>query len=122
MTPEDVLKQYESRINLHRFEQVAPLISDEAIFWFSDGSHTGLEEIREAFERNWRSVENEHYWLDDLEWIARGVNSASCVYRFNWKGVADGRQCSGSGRGTTVLRKEPGGWKIIHEHLSPLPR
>lgn len=39
MTPLDTLKAYEAKINLHDFDEVAPLISGEAVFWFSDGTH-----------------------------------------------------------------------------------
>lgn len=118
--PEDVLRQYEDKINLHRFDELVPLISSEATFWFSDGSHSG-EAIRAAFEQAWQAVRDETYWLDDLKWIAVGDEAASCTYRFHWKGMVGGQPLAGGGRGTTVLRRESGVWKIIHEHLSRFP-
>lgn len=117
---EGVLKQYEARINLHRFEDLAPLISDDAVFWFSEGSFTGPEAIRGAFERTWL-IRDETYWLDDLRWVAVGDTAAACTYRFNWTGIVEGQARAGSGRGTTVVRSEAGVWKIVHEHLSGLP-
>jgi ketosteroid isomerase-like protein len=121
MTPEDVLAQYEARINLHDFDELVPLISGEAVFWFNDGSFSGHAEIRQAFEATWARFADEVYWLEDKRWIAQGDGAAACLYRFNWKTEIDGKSLSGAGRGTTVLRREAEGWKIVHEHLSGLP-
>ena len=121
MTPKDLLERYEADINRHDFDAVAPLISETAVFWFNDGSFVGHAAIRAAFERTWRTIQNERYWLTDRVWVAEGETAATALYRFNWSGLIDGKACSGSGRGTTVLRLENSGWKIVHEHLSGEP-
>ncbi|WP_105405125.1 DUF4440 domain-containing protein [Neorhizobium sp. T7_12] len=121
MGPQDHMKLYETRINLRRFDEVEPVISPEATFWFTDGTHSGIAEIRAAFEETWRNLQNEIYWLEDVTWIAVGAEAASCTYRFRWKADIDGKTFEGEGRGTTVLRKEGSEWKIIHEHLSRFP-
>lgn len=121
MTPRDALKLYETKINLHRFDDLLPVIAEDAVFWFSDGTaHAGITAIRAVFERNWGSIEDDTYWLDEVKWIAVGDAAASCTYRFNWKGVSGGQAISGGGRGTTVLRKDndSDAWRIVHEHLS----
>jgi ketosteroid isomerase-like protein len=117
MTPQDLLKQYEAQINLHQFDLVAPLIADDAVFWFNDGSFAGKAAIRGASERTWARFANETYWLTDLRWIALGDKAASCIYQFNWKAGS----ASGIGRGTSVFRHGADGWKIVHEHLSGQP-
>jgi hypothetical protein len=43
MRPEETLEQYEAKINMHDFDQLVPLISPNAIFWFNDGSFCGLK-------------------------------------------------------------------------------
>lgn len=121
MGPQDVLAAYEARINSRDFDQFAPLISAEAVFWFNDGSFSGLGAIRTAFEKTWAYALNEHYWLEDKTWIASGDGAASCIYRFRWTATVEGKPAGGAGRGTTVLRREAEDWKIIHEHLSGLP-
>ncbi|MEQ1407650.1 nuclear transport factor 2 family protein [Neorhizobium sp. Rsf11] len=122
MTPQDHMKLYEAKINLRRFEEVEPLIAADAIFWFTDGTHSGIAAIRAAFEDTWAKLRNETYWLEDVDWIATGDQAASCIYRFRWKAEIDGKTFEGEGRGTTVLRKEEADWKIIHEHLSRFPK
>lgn len=112
---------YEQRINLRDFDEVAPLIDRNAVFWFDDGSHVGLDAIRAAFERTWANLVNETYWLEDLEWLVSADIAAACTYRFYWKAGIDGEPRSGTGRGTTVLRRFDDGWKIVHEHLSANP-
>ena len=91
------------------------------MFWFNDGSFTGIDAIRRAFERTWAGFASETYWLTDMRWIASGDVAASCIYQFNWKARVDGQDASGIGRGTTVLRKGEYGWQIVHEHLSGMP-
>jgi len=118
MTPRDTLQAYEDRINRHDFDLLTELIAPDATFWFSDGTHRGIEAVRAAFEATWQVMgESEHYWLDQLEWIAESDNAAACLYRFNWETA----EASGSGRGTTVLRRVDDRWWIANEHLSGMP-
>jgi ketosteroid isomerase-like protein len=119
MSAKDVLKAYEDRINRHDFDLLTDLIAEDATFWFSDGTHRGIAAIRAAFEATWHALADETYWLDQLEWIAEGDSAAACTYRFNWKATIDGQPSSGSGRGTTVLKRVDDRWWIVHEHLSP---
>ena len=121
MQPEDILKQYEHNINSHDFDQLVPLISENAIFWFNDGSHVGIDAVRKAFENTWKSFPVDAYWLEDIAWVAAGETAASCTYSFRWKAVIHGRETTGGGRGTTVFQKENNSWKITHEHLSQFP-
>ncbi|MCX5495149.1 nuclear transport factor 2 family protein [Kaistia dalseonensis] len=120
--PIDLLERYGTLINQHRFEVLAPLIDADAIFWFNDGSFSGLDSIRTAFETTWARYPEERYWLEDVSWIARSSDAASCLYRFRWNATIDGRPASGSGRGTTIMRCTDGIWRIIHEHLSAEPK
>ncbi len=118
LTPKDLLAKYERRINRHDFGEMVPLIAPDAVFWFSDGSHVGIDAIRAAFERTWEALQNDTYWLDEVRWIAEDDEVAACIYRFNWRTTIKGQPASGSGRGTTVMRKIDGRWQIVHEHLS----
>lgn len=122
MSARDALKAYEDRINRHDFDLLADLIAPDATFWFSDGTHHGIDAIRAAFEATWQVMgDSERYWLDQLDWIAEGDSAASCTYRFNWQTTMDGQPASGSGRGTTVLKRVGDRWWIVHEHLSRNP-
>jgi ketosteroid isomerase-like protein len=118
MSARDVLDAYENRINRHDFDLLLDLIAPEATFWFSDGTHVGIAAIRAAFERTWRALADETYWLDQREWIVEGDTAAACIYRFTWKATVDGKPSSGRGRGTTVLKRVDDRWWIVHEHLS----
>ena len=52
MRPEDVLDLYETKIKLRSFDELAPLIADDAVFWFSDGSHYGMDENQSRIRKN----------------------------------------------------------------------
>lgn len=116
---EEFMKEYERAANAHDLERSLWLIDDEAIFLFSDQSvHAGKEAIRRAFRKNFETIQDETYSIDNLTWLVATEEVAACVYDFSWSGMIGGQPASGSGRGTTVLRSYRGEWKIIHEHLS----
>ena len=121
-TPEAVMVAYFDLINRHDFSLLVPLIDEEATFWFSSGTYQGLDAARGAFERTWQRVADETYWLEDLRWIARGDEAASCTYRFRWRAKVNGQAAEGEGRGTSVVARRADGWRIVHEHLSPFPK
>lgn len=114
----DFLDLYERRTNTHDFEAVRELIDSDAVYWFSDGVHEGVEEIQRAFEQTWNTIRDEVYSIEDVRWLAVDDDSASCIYTFHWEGTVDGQVETGSGRGTCVVRRDGERWKIAHEHLS----
>ena len=122
MTPAEFLREYEQKTNTHRFEEVAPLIADNAIYWFSDGSFHGKDAIKQAVERTWAFIEDEQYTIEDIQWLAHDEHTAVCVYTFRWQGNVEGQRMQGAGRGTSLLVKVNDQWQVIHEHLSALPQ
>ncbi len=116
------MREYERKANGHRFEEVASLISEGAIFWFNDGSFRGIEEIKKAFEKTWSlDIQDDHYYLDNIEWLVEEETVAVCTYLYHWTGKVNGQQRNlGDGRGTCVMKKKKD-WKIVHEHLSRMP-
>ncbi len=68
------MRMYEKAANSGNFDKVAPLLSDEAIFWFSDGSYSGIENIRTAFEKTLNMIMDEEYSIRDLKWLYKGVD------------------------------------------------
>jgi ketosteroid isomerase-like protein len=122
MTARDVLAAYTDRINRQDFDLLIELIAPDATFWFTNGTYSGIAAIRAAFEATWQAMgPSENYWLDELEWIAEADSAAACIYRYNWEISVDGKRQSGSGRGTTVLKRLGDRWWIAHEHLSGWP-
>ncbi|MFD4876588.1 YybH family protein [Streptomyces sp. NPDC058420] len=112
------MTRYEQAANSHAIDRVAPLIASDAVYWFSDGSHRGLGEITGAIERTFTAIQDEVYEIQDLEWVVLAAEHAVCRYCFFWTGVVDGQPRSGRGRGTNVLVKRDGAWKVQHEHVS----
>ena len=79
--------------------------------------HPGVR-IKMAIERTFATIHDEVYEITDLEWVALGMEHAVCRYRFSWTGVIDGQPRSGRGRGTNVVIRRDGEWRMLHEHLS----
>lgn len=121
MTPVDFLRLYEQETNTHRFERLAPLIADNAVYWFSDGSFHGKAAIKAAIEKTWQTIQDEDYTLENIQWLVNTENVAVCIYQFRWQGKVEGQIRQGAGRGTSVLEKFNGNWQVVHEHLNSLP-
>jgi ketosteroid isomerase-like protein len=112
------VERYEQATNRHDFGQLVPLIAEDATYWFTEGSYHGIDAIRAAVERTFATILDEVYEIQNLEWVAVADDLAVCRYRCSWKGVIDGEPASGHGRGTNVMTKRDGAWKMSHEHLS----
>lgn len=82
------------------------------------GAYHGIHAIRTAIERTFATILDEVYRIEELEWVAVSEALAVCRYRFSWSGAIDGKPASGQGRGTNVVTKRDGDWKMLHEHLS----
>ena len=112
------MTEYEQANNSHDIDRVLPMIAEDATYWFSDGSYRGLGEIKGAIERTFATIQDEVYEVSDLEWVVVADEYAACRYRFSWQGVVNGQVRSGQGRGTNLLVRRDGTWKMQHEHLS----
>lgn len=113
------LDEYVRALNTHDWKQVRPLIDDNAVFIFSEGTYVGIRAIEAAVQRTFALIKDEHYQVKNQHWVQDLATSALCYYDFAWRGLIDGREVSGGGRGTSVLHQTSTGWKIIHEHLGP---
>lgn len=114
----DFIRAYEKANNSHLWSNVRPFITHNASYWFTDGSFSGIDEIRGAIESTFSKIQDEIYTISDLQWPIVSDSSAVCTYKFHWNGIVEGVQRSGSGRGTNVLVNSGDVWQIVHEHLS----
>ncbi len=119
MTPEMTLKEYVRAANAHDLDASLALVAEDAVYLFSNETHhVGKEAIKAAIAKNFETIRHESYGIRAMRWLACSPDIAVCVYEFHWSGEIDDQKISGAGRGTSVLRHEANGWKIIHEHLS----
>lgn len=116
------LTSYIEKLNTHSWDQIAPHVTDDAVFIFTEDTFVGKAAAKAAFEKTFKLIENEVFSIHDVSWTAVTENMASCHYEFRWKGVIEGQEASGGGRGTSILRKVDGRWLIAHEHLGPYPQ
>ncbi len=121
MNHTDALANYVQILNRHSWDEIAPHVTDDAVFIFTENTFAGKAAARAAFEKTFTLVQEEEYSIHDVSWTAVTDNMASCHYEYRWKGLIDGEKSSGGGRGTSILLKVDGRWLIAHEHLGPYP-
>lgn len=119
MTPQSVMEKYEKALASQKWANVAPLLHEDVCVTFTSGTFKNKKDVQKAFEHNFSAIKDEEYSISDLHWVYIGNQSATCLYRFHWKGIINGQFSSGGGRGTSVLVNTNGKWQIITEHLGP---
>jgi GxxExxY protein len=122
MNHETALTTYVEKLNTHTWAQIAPYVTNDAVFIFTEGTFIGHAAAKAAFEKTFALIENEIFSLHNIVWTAVTEDVAACHYVFRWKGLISGQESSGGGRGTSILRRIDGRWLIVHEHLGPYPR
>ena len=122
MNHEIALTTYVEKLNTHSWEEIAPYVTEDAVFIFTEGTFVGKGAAKAAFEKTFNLIENEVFSLHDIVWTVVAGDVAVCRYEFRWKGLISGQEAEGGGRGTTILRKVDGRWLIAHEHLGPYAR
>jgi ketosteroid isomerase-like protein len=115
---DNFMRAYEQANNTHVWANVEPMIANDATYWFTDGSYTGIDEIRQAIEATFAKLQDEVYKISNLNWPVATDTVAVCTHNFSWQATIDDVKQSGNGRGTNVLQKRNGSWQIVHEHLS----
>lgn len=120
MMPEDFIHSYETALGTQDWDEVAPLIHENACVTFSTGGvYKGKAEVRRAFEANFSSIRSEHYAISNVHWVKKGPDTAAYLFDFQWSGYTKGEFAAGSGRGTCFLANENGEWLLLVEHLGP---
>jgi len=115
------LNQFEKAQSTQSFDNVMDKIHPDALFRFNDGDYRGLDAIQGAFERTWDyAVQDERYYLTDIEVMHVDSNSATATFTFHWSGVGPQGPFHNIGRGTTVLIRHEGELKILIEHRGGL--
>lgn len=120
MSVQEALTAYIKATNSHSFQNVKELLSDGAVYWFTDKEYKSITEIENYFNNTWNLIKEEVYSVTNVNWIGIDDNIATCLYTYHWEGYYDGNHVSGKGNATNVFKKIDDKWKLIHEHLSPL--
>jgi ketosteroid isomerase-like protein len=118
-SPEDCMAAFVAALIGRDIEAALALLTDDVVFFYSNGSAVwGKAAFAAAMTASWQRVDRYSYTTDEAVWLAQSADAAAVIYAFSWSGVVDGNSVGGGGRGTRVFRRDAGGWRIAHEHLS----
>jgi ketosteroid isomerase-like protein len=118
-SPQACLEAFIDAMVRRDMDAAVALMTDDVALFYSNGTALwGKAAFAQAMAANWKLVDRYSYSTLDAVWAAQSETAAAVYYAFAWSGVAGGREVSGGGRGTRVFRKEQGGWRLAHEHLS----
>ncbi|MBI2798303.1 DUF4440 domain-containing protein [Candidatus Saccharibacteria bacterium] len=114
---ETFMQAYEKAANSRNFSKVSPMIADNAVFIFTNGTFEGKPAIQKAFEDTWDKIKNEKYSVSSVIWLKNGYRNAICEYLFVSDGIVNGKHRAYKGRGRSELKRINGNWRITKEHL-----
>jgi ketosteroid isomerase-like protein len=118
-SPADCMAAFEAALGRKDLDTAMSLLTHDVAFFYSNGSaHWGRQAIRAAIQANFDTIDRDNYTTREHIWLAESDSTAAIIYSFSWSGLVNGKKAGGRGRGTTVFRREPDGWRIAHEHLS----
>ena len=117
--PSDFISAYESALESQQWEKVAPLIHDNCVATFNNGTYVGKAAVKKAFTSTFELIQDETYKISNIHWIETNEDYAVLIFHFAWSGIIHGEPTSGGGRGTSVLINDEGDWKLLSEHLGP---
>ncbi len=117
--PQEFILAYEKALATQAWENVAPLIHEQCVTTFSEGTYIGKAEVESAFRKTFSLIKDEKYAISNIHWIRETEDLAILIYHYSWSGIINGQFASGSGRGTSVLTNDEGEWQILCEHLGP---
>ncbi len=118
------LNRFEALAEKEDFNLIRDMIDEQAVFRFNDGDFVGRQAIQAVFEKTWRgdpSVKKVRFYLSDIVVLTTDHSTATATYTYHWEGSQAGREFKIRGRGTRVLLRVNGQFRIIHEHLSRFP-
>jgi ketosteroid isomerase-like protein len=122
MKPEEFVSKYEAALATQDWQRVSPYIHEDACVTFSNGNFfEGKAEVQQAYEKNFRLIQEENFSIFDIHWVRKTENFAVYTFGFQWQGLINGKMASGSGRGTSVIICEDENWLLLSEHLGPPP-
>jgi len=120
--PQDFISVYERTLATQSWEKIAPLIHEDCVVTFSEGTYVGKAEVESAYRKTFSLIKDEEYAISNIHWVLETDKMAVLIYIFSWSGIIEGTFSSGSGRGTSVLTKHEGKWQLICEHLGALAK
>ncbi len=101
-----LLNDYVKRLNSHQWEEVEPLIDENAIFIFNDGTYHGKAAIEEACRRTFALISNDNYEITDKKWSYVGPGGTGML-RLHFQMGRHDQRCSGKRRRTRHIRCPP---------------
>lgn len=116
----DFIKNYEIALATQDWNNVKPLIHEDATVIFSNGSiHEGKTNVKTAFEKNFSSIKGEKYTIKNVRWMHVSESIAVYLFDFYWEGFINDIFKTGAGQGSSVIIYENEKWVLLTEHLGP---
>ncbi|MBC8311540.1 MAG: nuclear transport factor 2 family protein [Candidatus Marinimicrobia bacterium] len=100
--PEEFIKKYEVAIATQKWNNISPLIHENASVTFTEDTFHGKPNVKGAFEKTFKLIQDETYLVSNINWIKQNDKLAIFTFNYKWSGIINGQRAEGSGRGTSV--------------------
>ena len=119
---EQFITNYEAALATQEWEQVSPLIHDDCVVTFTEGTFVGKQQVESVFRKTFDLIKDDTFTTSNIHWALKEDTMAVFVFSYSWSGIIHGKAASGSGRGTSTIVLQNDAWVLISEHLGPNPQ
>ena len=121
-TPQDCMKAFVAAMIARDMNAALALLTEDVTFYYANGTVIfGKDSFAAVMTAAWSRLMNYEYATHEPVWFLQSDTAAAVYYGFSWSGRVGEQQVGGSGRATRVFRRDAGGWRLAHEHLSAGP-
>ncbi len=119
---ETCMDDYCAALNTHDFVNVAPYFVAEPVVWYTNVEIYHHRTLAMHMHNVWKDIPDEVYATFGRKWPVISADHATCCYYFRYEGHTTEGFIRKFGKGTNVLVRQDGIWKISHMNLGSLPK
>ena len=116
------IKKYQQAITRQNWEELKDYFHENCAVLYSDGTYVGKPMLKQAFDKTYALMKNGEYSLTDFHFPVITDKFCSCVAKFYWSAEIYGKSINSEHRITLFIAKDDNEWKIVNQHLGPMPK
>ena len=83
LSMEEFIESYESALESQDWDNVSPLILDNCVATFTEGTYVGNSQAELAFRKTFSLIKDESYKISNLHFAIKSDSIAVIIYNFN---------------------------------------
>lgn len=118
----EFINRYESAITMQKWDELSDFFHDNCAVLYTDGTYVGKNMLKLAFDKTDALMKNGKYNLTEIHYPIINKKFCTIVGIFKWSSEIYGTPINSENRITLCIVNDKGYWKIVNQHLGPMPK